>query len=36
MHKFFRHARVLGLVLSSLAAATTIAKNLDWMGLWPW
>jgi len=35
MRKIFRHARVLAAVLSCLAAATTIAKNLDWLGLWP-
>jgi|GEM_PF-7093052 len=34
MQKFFRHARVLAVVLSCLAAATTIAKNLNWLNLW--
>lgn len=35
MQKFFRHTRVLAVVLSCLAAATTIAKNLNWLDLWP-
>lgn len=31
MKKFFRYARVIAVVLSCLAAVTTIAKNLNWV-----
>lgn len=34
MRKILRPARIVGLVLSIIAAATTIAKNAKALGLW--